>query len=96
MGSATQEKQDILVTKIQGSQKKHINRYLFNADDETNANTDFSGANDDVFDIVPALGEIWRIQRLIVYVESSTNATMGNYGDQTALTEGLQIAKNGS
>ncbi len=58
-----------------------------------NANGDYSGGGvgPKVFEIGPPSTEIWLVRRLLVYIESSSTMRPANYGNGSALPNGIEV-----
>ena len=78
-----------------GVQKVIISQYLsldgIGTADSANAIGNYAAAAVDTFYIEPPAGEVWRIARMLVYVEDSGSFDAEKYGNAIVLTNGITV-----
>ena len=80
-----------------GPQKTRINRYLDTNGDGTGTKSaigdysDATGSGVEIFYIQPAAGQVFRLSRIIPFVEDAGSFDSSKYGNGITLANGLQI-----
>lgn len=76
-----------------GSQKLRLDRYLDTSGDGTGTKSaigNYSGGQE-IFYIQPPAGTIYRLARMLVFVEDSGSFDSGSYGNGIVLTNGIEV-----